>query len=69
MPGSALSNSRDSVVLPAPDGEDSTSSSPRRAIADPEDFCDVSLDVLHLLSELIDHGFQLKTQACDLEVV
>jgi len=32
-PGSAARSLRDSVVLPAPEGEDSTSMSPRRAIA------------------------------------
>jgi hypothetical protein len=39
---------RDNVVLPAPDGEESTSIKPRRAI---------SFDILGLLAELVNHGF------------
>jgi len=57
MSGSRASNCLDSVVLPAPDGDDSTNRSPRRAMVDcvPE-----LLNVLHLLAKLIDHGLELK---------
>src|ERR1700759_2592094 len=47
--GSDSSSRRDKVVLPAPDGEDSTSIKPRRCI---------SLDILGLLAELVDHCLQ-----------
>src|SRR5580698_5037436 len=51
---SLSSKRRDSVVLPAPDGEDSTSISPRRLI---------SLDILRLLAELVDHGLERQPRA------
>lgn len=57
MSGSRASNCLDSVVLPAPEGDDSTNSSPRRAM--PDDVATL-LNVLHLLAKLIDHGFELQ---------
>ena len=57
MPGSASSSRRASVVLPAPEGDDSTSMRPllrdARSIAP-------SLDVLDLLAQLIDHRLELE---------
>src|SRR6185437_8465696 len=49
MAASRSRSRRDKVVLPAPEGEDNTSIRPRRCI---------SLDILGLLAELVDHGFQ-----------
>src|SRR5665213_1390780 len=49
--GLSATSRRDSEVLPAPDGLETTSKSPRRAR---------SLDILHLLTKLIDRGFQLQ---------
>src|SRR5262245_4501515 len=63
---SAASRPRDSVVLPAPEGEESTSSSPRRAIAGapgpPARGWGVSLNVLHLLAHLVDHRLELQAR-------
>ena len=56
MEGSASSNLRESVVLPAPDGDDSTSNNPRRAML----IWLFLLNVLNLFAELVDNGFQLK---------
>ena len=57
MDGSASKSLRESVVLPAPEGDESTSRSPRRAIL----IWLLLLNVLDLFAELIDDGFQLKT--------
>src|SRR4029077_19689384 len=56
------SSMRESVVLPAPEGEDSTSIRPRRAIAAP------SLDILHLLAHLLDGALQVDADARELDV-
>src|SRR5207253_7315329 len=64
-------NSRDSVVLPAPDGDDSTNISPRRStpsrLALPAAI--VSLQVLHLLAELLDHVLHRKSGIGQFEIV
>ena len=53
-------NLRDNVVLPAPDGEDITSSMPRRAIFG---LVGDLFNVLYLLAHLIDDSFEFKTDA------
>ena len=53
---SASRSLRDKVVLPAPEGDDSTSRSPRRAML----IWLFLLNILDLLAELIDNGLQLK---------
>src|SRR5262245_28761473 len=60
MPGSAASRRRASVVLPAPDGDDRTSSIPLRAMRGPS-LTSPLLNVLDLLAHLIDHRFELET--------
>src|SRR5690606_29785630 len=64
---SRASSSRDSVVLPAPEGDDSTSGNPRRAIS--ALLFTLSLNVLHLLSHLVDDRLERETDAGDLDVV
>ena len=67
---SAVSSMRDSVVLPAPDGDDSTSIRPRRAIGLGSWHArHRSLQVLHLLAELLDHGLELQADIGQLDVV
>src|SRR5262249_61055442 len=58
-----------SVVLPAPDGEDKTSSRPRRRIGACPACWPVSLNVLHLLAHLIDHRLELQAGARRLLVI
>src|ERR1700746_3989754 len=67
---------RDSVVLPAPEGEDSTNIKPRRS--PPSEPClraamfapDLaSLQVLHLFAELLDHAFHLEPRIGQLDIV
>src|SRR6476660_2277884 len=58
-----------SVVLPAPEGEDSTKSSPRLSIRGGGACGLVSLNVLHLLSHLIDHRLQFQAGAGGFFVV
>jgi hypothetical protein len=63
---------RDSVVFPAPDGEDNTNISPRRAIIGVSErflAISVSLQVLHLLAELLDHAFEFKANVRELKIV
>src|SRR5262249_39835122 len=70
--GSAASRRRASVVLPAPDGEDSTSSIPLRLMRGPPAVpasLPVSLNVLHLLAHLVDDGLELEARPCRLGVV
>ena len=71
MPRSAVSSMRDSVVLPAPDGDDSTSIRPRRAIrlAFAPSRAIALLQVLHLLAELLDHGLELQPDIGQFDVV
>ena len=57
MLGSAASRRRDSVVLPAPEGDDMTSSRPRRGMSVMD--CS-SLDVLDLLAQLVDDGLEVE---------
>jgi hypothetical protein len=68
---SLSSSARANVVLPAPDGEESTSSSPRRAMRGA--MCGVLwvslLKVLHLLAHLIDDDLQSQTGARDVGIV
>src|SRR5262245_40049323 len=66
---SAASSRRDRVVLPAPDGEDNTRASPRRAIGAPPACSPASLNVLHLLAHLIDHGLELEPGAGHVRIV
>jgi hypothetical protein len=54
------------VDLPAPDGEDTTSIKPRRAMAAP--ILNPSFDVLHLLAKLVDHRLQRQTHMGELNV-
>lgn len=56
MEGSASRSFRDKVVLPAPEGDDSTRSNPRRAML----MWAVLFNVLNLFAELVDNGFQLE---------
>ena len=64
--------SRDSVVLPAPDGDDSTNINPRRAIA-PSSCRPAAaillLQVLHLLAELLDHVLHLEADIGQFDIV
>lgn len=64
MEGSASKSLRDKVVLPAPEGDESTRSNPRRAILILEDL----FNVLNLFAELVDNGFQLKADGGELLV-
>ncbi len=67
---SDVSSIRDSVVLPAPDGDDNTSISPRRAmILDLAWPAPSLLQILHLLAELLDHGLQLEADIGQLQVI
>src|SRR5262249_14195754 len=72
-PGSAASSLRDSVVLPAPEGEDSTSMSPRRAMASlswwPPPAVIGAFPVLHPLAELPDHELELQPAVAQLHVL
>src|SRR5918995_2643949 len=61
--GSRASRRRDSVVFPAPEGEESTSRSPRRLMSEAGR---ALFKVLHLLAQLIDHRFELEPDAADL---
>src|SRR5262245_30361671 len=67
--GSAWVSRPASVVLPAPEGEESTSSRPRLSIRSSPEGGLVSLNVLHLLSHLIDHRLQLQAGARRLFVI
>ena len=70
IPGSASINRRASVVFPAPDGDDRIYRSPRRATgptALPSLRVDVSLNVLHLLAELIDNALKTKARARNID--
>jgi len=58
MSFSRASNRFDNVVLPAPDGDDSTRRSPRLAMSD--DVVEL-LNVLHLLAKLINHGLKFQS--------
>ena len=49
---------RESVVLPAPEGEDITSKSPRLKITG---LVVALFNVLNLLSHLVDNGFEIKS--------
>src|SRR6476660_4545790 len=65
---------RESVVLPAPDGEDRTSISPRRVTNLAFGFRDAAraislFQVLHLLAELFDHALELKSDIGQRHVV
>ena len=60
MLGSAARSLRESVVLPAPEGDDITSKSPRLKITGLEV---VLFNVLNLLSHLIDDGFEVKADS------
>src|SRR5436853_747127 len=56
---SLSSSAREMVDLPAPDGDDSTSIRPRRAIIGSVMTCPVPLlDILDLLAELINRRFE-----------
>src|SRR5215831_6964757 len=74
---SAASNRRARVVLPAPEGEDSTNRSPRRARRANSWLwsCPLasltfrSLDVLHLLAHLVDNRLELKARPRRLRIV
>src|SRR5215213_4606364 len=61
---SLSSNWRDSVVLPAPDGDDRTSINPRRWIAD----VPLSFDILDLLPQALDGALQIDADARQLDV-
>jgi hypothetical protein len=50
------------VVLPAPEGEERTRSSPR-LVPKGDASTGVLLDVLHLLAQLLDRGLERKTDA------
>src|SRR3990172_4806534 len=65
MPGSSSRSRRDSVVLPAPEGDDNTSMRPLLAM--PVSISP-SLDVLDLLAQLIDDGLELEPGPADLDV-
>src|SRR3954471_4085021 len=60
---------RDSVVLPAPDGDDNTSIRPRRAIVVLLLPRAILFQVLHLLAELLDHGLELQPDVGQFEIV
>src|SRR2546429_8840617 len=61
----------DSVFFPAPEGEESTSISPRRVMprSRPAAPSISSLQILHLLAELLDQSFHLKADIGELDVV
>src|SRR5512139_3596913 len=61
---SLSSNWRDRVVLPAPDGDDRTSMSPRRWIAE----VPLSFDILDLLPQALDGALQIDADARQLDV-
>src|SRR3546814_827946 len=61
MSASLSSSASDRVVLPAPDGEDRTSMRPRRPTC-------LSLDILNLLAQLIDDGFQFEAYSRQADV-
>ena len=68
------SSMRESVLLPAPEGEDRTNIIPRRATTGSAGGrVDVSamllFQVLHLLAELLDHAFELKADIGEFHVV
>ena len=65
---SAASSCLDKVVLPAPDGEDSTKIRPRRAI-EADKFVSASLNVLNLFAHLIDDRLHRKATSRDLNVI
>src|SRR4029453_3479979 len=61
---------RDSVVLPAPDGDDSTNISPRRSTpSKPWPAAITSLQILDLLAELLDDIFHFEPGIGELDVV
>src|SRR5262249_21218160 len=64
-------SSRDSVVLPAPDGDDSTNISPRRATLSVlwPPAAITSLQILDLLAELLDDVFHFEPGIGQLDVV
>src|SRR5437763_17115928 len=64
--GSFCKRRRDSVDFPAPDGEDTTSIRPRRAMS--ALILNLSFDVLYLLAKLIDHGFQREPDMGELNI-
>src|SRR5690606_34262154 len=74
--GSSWSRRREIVVLPAPEGEDRTSISPRRWMCDGSAASAASigrlsvalLNVLHLLAELLDDGLQVQADTGQLQV-
>ena len=61
------SNARESVDLPAPDGEDNTSIKPRREILIGRSFG--SLNVLHLLTKLVDGGLEVDADVRQFDIV
>src|SRR5258706_4808718 len=66
MTGSLSNKRRAKVDLPAPDGEDTTSINPRRAMAVP--ILNPLFDVLHLLAKLVDHRLQRQSDMGELNV-
>ena len=65
----SLSDARsifDKVVLPAPEGEDITNNRPRRSTAILEAFL---LNVLNLLTHLVDHGFEVKANGRQAAII
>src|SRR5258706_10501936 len=66
MTGSLSNKRRAKVDLPAPDGEDTTSINPRRAMAVP--ILNPLFDVLHLLAKLVDHRLQRQSHMGELNV-
>src|SRR5581483_7427367 len=71
-PLSLASRRRASVVLPAPDGEESTSSRPRRATcgrSDRSGRAPASLNVLHLLAHLVDDRLELQSRPGRFRIV
>ena len=61
------SNARESVDLPAPDGEDNPSIKPRRGILNGRSFA--SLNVLHLLTKLVDGGLEVDADVRQFDIV
>src|SRR5215470_12432210 len=57
--------SRQSVVLPAPDGADTTNSVPRRPRRAPRRL----LKILYLLTDLLEHALRRQRRLAHLEVV
>src|SRR5262245_6532773 len=69
--GSAANSRRASVVLPAPAGDERINSMPRRPMPGPLDTASSrpsSLNVLDLLTHLIDDGLQLQAGPCRLRI-